>query len=641
MKINLGLGQRLVLLVSSVVLALLLVTFFAVNQGTQSLTLAVVETTLSQNSVSIATSLDNWVADHIKFLQLMADDEAFIEAVAGGDFEAATKLAVGAKTRDATIESFFAHNADGISVVTTNTGGRGKNYKSKGYYKSIMEQGKPYYISPVTISPVSQQPRLAIAVPIKKNGNAIGYVGVSVKASAFTDTYINPIKVGSKGYCYVVDSQGVMLAHPDKERILTDRSSASYIKYALKEKNGFLEYKFDGAIKYMAFHMVPSTGWIVALSAEQDDLMQEAYALRNLLLIVGVIGLFTTIIIIFFTIKKMVTVPLQIIQERFVALSEGELEARIAGKFSAELAVLKDSFVAMVERLLTIVMSVKTTSGAVSSGSTELSAAAQTLSEGSTEQAAAVEEVSASVEEMTANINQNADNALKTEKLAGKAADDAREGGEAVSQAVEAMKNIAEKIVIIEEIARQTNLLALNAAIEAARAGEHGKGFAVVAAEVRKLAERSGGAAAEISEISAQSVEVAEKAGRMLSQLVPDITETAQLVQEISSATAEQHTGAEQINMAVQELDKVIQSNAAMSEEVASSANELSNQAIDMQQTMSFFKTNSSNEMYQPQARKTSVSVKKSPKQALPQTAPSSGNGVDLSMDDEDDFERF
>ncbi|MEW6521939.1 MAG: methyl-accepting chemotaxis protein, partial [Thermodesulfobacteriota bacterium] len=206
------------------------------------------------------------------------------------------------------------------------------------------------------------------------------------------------------------------------------------------------------------------------------------------------------------------------------------------------------------------------------------------------EQAAAAEEASSSMEQMSSNIRQNADNALQTEKIAVKSASDAQEGGKAVNQTVGAMKEIAGKISIIEEIARQTNLLALNAAIEAARAGEHGKGFAVVASEVRKLAERSQKAAAEISELSSASVEVAEKAGDMLSKMLPDIQKTAELVQEISAASKEQDTGAEQINKAIQQLDQVIQQNAGASEEMSSTAEELSAQAEQLQGIIAFFK---------------------------------------------------
>jgi methyl-accepting chemotaxis protein len=231
-----------------------------------------------------------------------------------------------------------------------------------------------------------------------------------------------------------------------------------------------------------------------------------------------------------------------------------------------------------------VLVNVKQVADSVASASQQVSASGEEMSQGSSEQASAAEEASSSMEEMTSNIRQNSDNAMQTEKIAQKASVDAQESGTAVVQAVGAMKQIAEKIGIIEEIARQTNLLALNAAIEAARAGEHGKGFAVVAAEVRKLAERSQEAAGEINDLSGMSVEVAEKAGTMLAQLVPDIQKTSELVAEISAASGEMNSGAEQINRAIQQLDSVTQQNAASSEEMSSTAVEMSAQAEGLQE---------------------------------------------------------
>ena len=194
------------------------------------------------------------------------------------------------------------------------------------------------------------------------------------------------------------------------------------------------------------------------------------------------------------------------------------------------------------------------------------------------------------MEEMASNIQQNTDNAAQTEKISHKAAQNARESGAAVSDAVMAMNEIAGRISIIEEIARQTNLLALNAAIEAARAGEHGKGFAVVATEVRRLAERSQIAAREIGAFSTDTLEISEKAGMMLEKLVPDIRKTAELVQEISAASREQNSGTQQINKAIRQLDQVVQQNASAAEEMASTSEELASQAQQLQGSISFFK---------------------------------------------------
>jgi methyl-accepting chemotaxis protein len=249
---------------------------------------------------------------------------------------------------------------------------------------------------------------------------------------------------------------------------------------------------------------------------------------------------------------------------------------------------------AMIKKLTEVVSEVVGTVDDVASGSLQMSSSSEQMSQGATEQAASAEEVSASVEQMSANIQQNADNASQTQKIAVKAAQDASESGKAVSESVIAMRDIAGKISIIEEIARQTNLLALNAAIEAARAGEHGKGFAVVASEVRKLAERSQTAAGEITKLASSSVTVAEKAGDMLTKILPDIQKTAELVQEISAASNEQSKGVDQINRAIQQLDKVIQQNAAAAEEMSSTSTNLSEQAEQLQGTVGFFKTGDS-----------------------------------------------
>jgi methyl-accepting chemotaxis protein len=272
------------------------------------------------------------------------------------------------------------------------------------------------------------------------------------------------------------------------------------------------------------------------------------------------------------------------------ALARGELTERVTNDYQGTFGQMKDACNSTIDALTMTITDVKSAVQTLSSASDQVNATAQSLSQAASEQAASVEETSASLEQMTASISQNTENAKVTDGMASKAANEATEGGEAVTQTVTAMKSIAQKIGIIDDIAYQTNLLALNAAIEAARAGEHGKGFAVVAAEVRKLAERSQVAAQEISAVASSSVQLAEKAGKLLEQMVPNIKKTSDLVQEITAASEEQSSGVKQINSAVTQLNKATQTNAASSEELAATAEEMGGQVQQLERSVSFFK---------------------------------------------------
>ncbi|MVA18312.1 methyl-accepting chemotaxis protein [Agrobacterium vitis] len=333
-------------------------------------------------------------------------------------------------------------------------------------------------------------------------------------------------------------------------------------------------------------------------------------------------------------------------------VSTGDLTEHVEIACEGDHQKMKDAINSLVDNLTAFATGVASAADQVTSGSQALSSTSEQLSQGATEQASAAEEASASMEQMAANIKQTADNASQTEKIARQSAKDAELSGEAVDKAVNAMRTIAEKISIVQEIARQTDLLALNAAVEAARAGEHGKGFAVVASEVRKLAERSQAAAGEISGLSSETVKAATSAGEMLHRLVPDIRKTAELVTEISASCREQDLGASQINEAIQQLDQVTQHNASASEEMSATSEELASQAEELQSSLTFFQTSDNGDS---QARKSRVSiapVRKAAPSAQPvrkpmanrfvaaQQARAKGFALDLSMggpDAEDD----
>jgi methyl-accepting chemotaxis protein len=317
-------------------------------------------------------------------------------------------------------------------------------------------------------------------------------------------------------------------------------------------------------------------------------------------------------------------------------LAEGNLTIKITSDSKDETGQLMAAMETMVGKLTQIISEVNVASDALNNAAGQVSETAQSLSQSSSEQAASVEETTASIEQMTASITQNTENAKVTNGMANKSAAEATEGGRAVNDTVDAMKQIADKIGIIDDIAYQTNLLALNAAIEAARAGEHGKGFAVVAAEVRKLAERSQVAAQEIGQVASSSVKLAERAGHLLSEMVPSIKKTSDLVEEIAAASQEQSAGVGQINGAMGQLNKATQQNASASEELAATAEEMGGQAAQLQDLMSFFRLDSS------AGKKVGAgaTARKSAARSAPAQFASSRSSR-ASAAEEQDFERF
>jgi methyl-accepting chemotaxis protein len=384
----------------------------------------------------------------------------------------------------------------------------------------------------------------------------------------------------------------------------------------LKSVNDLIEFQSDTMIK------------------DGKDAGKEAEAAIRLVMILSISATLIAILMAWF-ITRSITRPVSEAAAAAQELSEGNLTIKITSDSTDETGQLMGAMEAMVGKLTQIISEVNVASDALNNAAGQVSQTAQSLSQSSSEQAASVEETTASIEEMTASITQNTENAKVTNGMANKSASEATEGGQAVNDTVDAMKQIADKIGIIDDIAYQTNLLALNAAIEAARAGEHGKGFAVVAAEVRKLAERSQVAAQEISQVASSSVKLAERAGHLLNEMVPSIKKTSDLVEEIAAASQEQSAGVGQINGAMGQLNKATQQNASASEELAATAEEMGGQAAQLQELMSFFRLDTS-----PRKVGAGSTAKAARPAASAPRASSSAKNFKASAD-EQDFERF
>ncbi|HRY53405.1 MAG TPA: methyl-accepting chemotaxis protein [Spirochaetia bacterium] len=489
----------------------------------------------------------------------------------------------------------FVVAADGRACASAAQDSFGVDVSEREYFKKAI--AGELFISQMLIDKVTKDSTFIIASPVAgPEGRPIGVMCLTIRTSAITDEMAKFV-LGSTGYIWVIDREGLAVLHPDKDIILKVNINQvpgmeEVARSALADETGIKAYSYKGASKYCGYAPVPSIGWKVISTIPEEEFLATARAIRATIVMIGLAAALLAILCLYL-LSRSISLPLERGVVFAEAVARGDLSIEVKEDVLAmqdELGDLARALNGMSAHLAGIVTEIQGAARGIAQGSESISESAQAMSQGATEQAASAEEVSSSVEEMAATIKQNADNAAATETIAEKAVKGAETGSEAVAKAAAAVRDIAERTSIISEIARQTNMLALNAAIEAARAGESGKGFAVVASEVRKLAERSQTAAGEITLLSGNTVALAQEAGMIIAGIVPDIRRTSELVREIAAASREQSAGIEQIGKAMIQLDEVIQTNASGSEEMAGMSEEFSGQARQLAAAVGFFK---------------------------------------------------
>lgn len=484
--------------------------------------------------------------------------------------------------------------------------GKYKNTQLADAWRRIISTGDHYLTDTKPYAPSNGEPAQFIGAPIRnEKGEVEAALLFQISFEGINSIMTERTGMGETGETYLIGQDYLMRSdsfldpqfHTVKASFADPENGDVRTEAAVSALNGekgtkiISDYNGNPVVSSYKPLYISDFNWAVLAEIDRAEIQKPINNLIVSILLISIVFLILVVGVSLFIVRNVLNqlgADPSIIAQIAGKIADGELRINFDQKKSVG---VYNNMMNMTIKLSEIIESVITSADNVTNGSQQLNESAQMLSSGASEQAQSNEEVTASIEEMSSSIEQNSENAALTENIASKVAAEAEESGSAVQQTVTAMKSIAEKISIIEDISRQTNLLALNAAIEAARAGEHGKGFAVVAAEVRKLAENSQIAAGEISDMSKNSVEIADRAGSLLEELIPKIKQTSDLVREISTSSMEQKSGVNQINSAMNQLDSVVQQNAASAEELSSTAEELSAQSEILLSEIRYFKT--------------------------------------------------